>query len=56
MCLGYVDYVTRKTTDAEDRRIRTAHLRNRVKTASEPARNGTGNQQISRLTVSWKKA
>ena len=37
----------RKTTAAEDRQIRTAHLRNRLKSASDTARTWTGNNQIS---------
>ena len=41
----------RKTSDAEDRHIRTAHLRNRFKTSSETSRDWRGNNQISRFTV-----
>ena len=41
----------RKTSTAEDRHIRTLHLRNRQKTASDTARNWVGNNQIGRMTV-----
>ena len=41
----------RKTTAAEDRQIRTQHLRNRFKSASETARTWIGNNQISSKTV-----
>ena len=41
----------RKTTDAEDRRIRTTHLRNRFQSATETARTWIGNSRISRFTV-----
>ncbi len=41
----------RKTTDAEDRMIRTAHLRNRTRTATQTAREWAGNNRISRHIV-----
>ena len=42
---------TRKTTQAEDRRIRTAHLRERTRTASKTAREWMGNNPITRFIV-----
>ena len=41
----------RKTTQAEDRRIRTAHLRERTRTASKTAREWMGNNPITRFIV-----
>ena len=41
----------RKTTIAEDRNIRTRHLRNRFMSAAHSARTFLGNQTISRYTV-----
>ena len=46
----------KKTTDAEDRHIRTVHLRNRFRSASETARNWQGHVQISRQTVNRRLA
>ena len=41
----------RKTSAAEDRHLRTLHLRNRFRSASETARNWAGNERISLRTV-----
>lgn len=41
----------RKTTAAEDREIRTTHLRDRFKSAKETSRNWIGNNNISSSTV-----
>ena len=42
----------RKTTIAEDRNIRTRHLRNRFMSDAHSARNVPGNQPSSRFTMS----
>ena len=41
----------RKTTEAEDRRIRTSHLRERTRTATKTAREWMGNMPITRFIV-----
>ena len=41
----------RKTSAAEDRHMRTLHMRNRFRSASETARNWAGNERISLHTV-----
>ena len=41
----------RKTTAAKDRHLRTMHLRDRFKSASETARNWRGHVQIGHKTI-----